>query len=247
MFDSEGVMHKYKGNMQTIKAMLGFPSGTPIDAVQARIAKVYKRREIETAFGPKTIQDGYLEDASGGKIKFKAWSHPDVSALEGKEFVIHADGKGKGLKVVHESYTGKDGPKTDIILEVGKAGQFQHVAVYRQNSGLPEAPAPAEAPNPAQPAKAPVRAAETAKAGHGAIHGATAGLATNKAIDILIESGEASALANGGGLEQAIVTIGGQIAKAALRIESGDFGEKPAAKPASSSAAPVVPDEDVPF
>lgn len=241
-------MHKYKGNMQTIKAMLGFPSGTPIDAVTARITKVYKRKEIDTTYGPKTIQDGYLEDGSGGKIKFKAWSHPDVSTLEGKEFVIHADGKGKGLKLVHESYTGASGPKTDVILEVGKTGQFQHVAVYHQSNGTPGAPAPAEAPAPATAPKTAVAAQGTPKTGHGPIHGATAGLATNKAIDILIESGEAGNLALGNQLEDAIVRVGGQIAKAALRIESGDFGEKPSSKPAPATASTQGgPDEDVPF
>lgn len=234
--------------MQTIKSMLGFPNGTPIDAVTARIAKVYKRKEINTTYGPKTIQDGYLEDASGGKIKFKAWSHPDLSALEGKEFVIHANGKGKGLRVVHESYVGANGPKTDILLEVGKDGQFQLVAVYKQTNGLPEALEAEQAPAPAPAAQNPVKAKETPKteqtdkqSGKVYVHGATAGAAHNKAVDLLIAAGGV----NLSTLEEDVVNIGAKLVRAAQRLESGDQDDT-----APKAAAPTAKqelDEDVPF
>ncbi len=229
--------------MQQIKTMLGFPSGTPIDAVTARITKTYKRREVTTAYGPKTIQDGLIEDGTG-TIKFKAWSHPELSPLEGKEFVIHADGKGKGLLVKHESYEGKDGPKTDILLEVGKSGQFQLIAVYKQTNGIPEATEAPKAPAPSPAPRNPVKSTETANADKPYVSsddkraaGQRSGMATNKAIDIILSSGQLHELYRAGELEESIVRLGGVIAKAALRLESGDFGEK--AKVPSKPAANV--------
>lgn len=233
--------------MQTIKACLGFPDGTPIDALTARIAKVYKRKEIPTKYGDKAIQDGYLEDASGGKIKFKAWQHPDLASLEGKEFVIHADGKGKGLLVKHESYTSANGPKTDILIEIGKVGQFQHVAVFNQSKGTPEAQTGSQVSAPQPAAPSPVKAKETPMATHSEkayVHGATAGAAHNKAVDILIATGAIKDSLGHGTLEQDVVSIGASLVRAAQRLEAGDQGVT-AAKPGVKAS--TVVDEDVPF
>ncbi len=224
--------------------MLSFPNGTPIDAVQARIEKAFARRTITTAYGEKTIQDGFLVDGTGAKIKFKAWEHPELGQLEGKEFVIHASSQGKGLKVVHESYKAKDGTqKNDIVLEVGKMGQFQHVAVYSQTNGLPvpEAPKVAQPPSPSAPGPAKV-VIVAAQAKPTTIHGATAGLAANKAVEILIATGYIKESLMKHSLEADIVDIGGQIVKAALRMEAGDLG---AVKPVA--VAQPGNDQEVPF
>lgn len=233
--------------MQTIQALLGFPNGTPIDAVTARLTKVYKRKDITTTYGPKTIQDGYLEDASGGKIKFKAWSHPDLTPLEGKEFVIHADGKGKGLVVKHETYNGANGQKTDILLEVGKTGAFQVVAVYDAHKAPNGAPAAQVAPTPTPAPQNPVKGQETPNAGQAlvgyngkTVHGATAGAAHNKAVDILIHTGTL----NPATLEQDVVSLGAKLVRAAQRLEAGDQGVT-AATP--KPGAPVVDEESLPF
>lgn len=223
--------------MQTIQALSTFPSGTPIDAVQVRITKLFKREIKSTAYGEKSKQDGVIQDSTG-EIKFSAWEHPELESILGREVVIHASGSGKGLK----TYVYKD----KSSLEVGKTGQFQHVAVYAQTKGLPEQDKTqgVSAPTPTPPK--PVAAKETAKAGHGPIHGATAGLATNKAVDILIASGLINKLT----LEQDILEFGGAIARAALRLESGELNAgNPDVKTPSNTAklASEPVNEDVPF
>ena len=209
--------------MQNVKTLTTFPNGTPIDAVQGRITKVYKREIKETTYGTKSKQDGIFEDASGS-IKITAWEHPELDVLVGKEVVIHASGNGKGLKVNHNEWKGK----LTISLEVGKMGQFQTVAVYSETKG-PSQPDAAK-PTPVLPPTASGPQNETEQARR-SIHGATAGLATNKAIDILIATGNFRQET----LEQDIMTVGGAIARAALRLEAGEI------------EVGAKPKEDVPF
>lgn len=224
--------------MQNIKAILGFPSGTPIDAVQAKVLKVWPRTEIpEGKYGPTSVQSAGIQDASGAKIKLKVWGHPDISKLEGQEVVIHASPKGKGLAVKMDKR--KDGGE-ELILEAGKVSQFQTVAVYRQQ-------------NIGSPAAAPMTKS-TGNSVH-SIHGATAGSAVNNAITLLGD--QALDLARKGELEDAIVSIGSQIVRAALRLEAGEgVTKEDEAKPAEVAPVtgkPAAPasqedlEEEIPF
>ncbi len=235
--------------MQTIKSILGFPSGTPIDSVQAKIVKVWPRTDIPNGtYGPTSVQNAGIQDASGSKIKLKVWGHPDIAKMEGQEVVIHASPKGKGLAVKLDKGKDRDGnPKEELVLEVGKVGQFQLVAVYnagKASNGASDTPANTQTPPSAQNAS---NAKQTASGG--TVHGATAGLAVNKAIEILGD--QALQLARGDELESAVVKIGSQIVRAALRLESGEGSTKASQVKTVEAPAPAPsqdnPDEDVPF
>jgi len=223
--------------MMTILQMHGFPNGTPIDSVQARIAKVYEHKTIAGGqYGPTTVQNAVIEDVGGNKIKLKVWGHPDISKLEGQEVVIHAAHNGKGLAIEHNSYQATKGAKAgttvnEVLLTVQKNGQFQTVAVYHANAGTKTETGGQVAPK----SVAPIVGAMVRGEEHPApIHPATAGMATNKALDVLIEAGVAYEMANQGKLTEAIFAIGSQIAAGAIMIEKGV--KVPAAKPSPPKA-----------
>jgi hypothetical protein len=233
--------------MQTIKNALTFPSGTPIDSLQAKIGKVYPRQDIPNGiYGPTSVQSAYIEDATGNKMKFKIWGHPDIAKLEGTEVVFQAGKGGKGLLVKQDTYTVKSGPnagqqKTDVILEAGKSSTIQNVGVFHNTAPATSSQAPS----------APVAQPKQS----GPIHGATAGEATKLAVEILIKEGQAAKLSQSGELEDVIVKIGVQIARAHLRIESGEELRGFTKSPASATSAESKPsshmtegdDQDVPF
>lgn len=191
-----------------------FPNGTPIDAVQCRLVKAYERKEMPNGqYGPTTVQKAKVEDVAGNFMYLEAWGHPDLAKIEGQEVVLHADGKGKGLAIKHNSYVATKGEKagktiTDVMLNLGKNGRIQTVAVYQQTAPAAEAATTQD----------DVRAAPEATTGY---HPATAGLATNKALDVLIADGSAIKLAREGKLTAAVHAIGSQIAAGALLIEKG--------------------------
>ncbi len=236
--------------MQTITAIQSFPNGTPIDSVQAKVTAVYERREIKGGqYGDTTVQKAQISDVAGNKMYIEAWGHPNLDKLKDMEVVIHAGGQGKGVKVKHNTYTpkGKTESKTDVMLEVSKVGQFQTVAVFNQNSAptAPQAPVATKTPVTVQNSpKAPGLAGKP-------IHGATAGLATNQAITILLASGNFKLTT----LEEDIVEIGGKIARAALRLEAGEIGinEKTVSAKREQVALKADPnsgevnDKDLPF
>lgn len=202
--------------MQQLNAMKSFPNGTPIDSVQVRLSKVYEYKDLpDGKYGPTTVQQGKIEDASGNSMKIEVWGHPDLAKVEGQELVIMSGKGGKGLAIKHNSYTKNGSPVTDIILSVQKAGQFQRVAVYNAQT---QGAAPAA---PKIDGGAGIQSGPTPVASAGPIHPATAGAATNKAVEILIEAGVAYEMANQGKLTEAIVAIGSQIAAGAIQIEKG--------------------------
>lgn len=175
-------------SISKITEILGFPHGTPIEAVQGTVVAVYDRREIPTKYGPNTVQTAVLKDVAGNQIRFTVWGHPDLSPMKDKEVVIHSPKPG-AVKVKHDTYTPKEGkpgagiPKRTVELEVSKAGQFQFVEVYHQQSGQTAGSPAAANPSPsgtiqdqshgdvAGPAQKAVKA----------IFGATAGLGVNNA------------------------------------------------------------------
>jgi hypothetical protein len=244
--------------MQQINALKTFPSGTPIDAVQAKISKAYERKDIPNGtYGPTSVQSAVIEDAGGNKMKIKVWGHPDIAKLEGQEVVIHAGKGGKGLVVKHETYTLSKGPKagqtvTHVLVEAGRTSQFQTVAVFHQSN--PQAASPAVGGGSVG-APAPATSQVIGHAGN-PIHGATAGEATKLAMELLIATGQAADMASEGTLENTLVKIGVQIARAHLRIEKGDevrgavvqSPAKAVSGPAGSSEAPNPGDDSgIPF
>ncbi len=254
--------------MQTINTIKTFPNGTPIDAVQCRISKAYEYKNGSGNYGPYTVQKAVVEDGSGNKIELEAWDHPDLAKIEGQEVVVHASSRGKGLEVKHDSYVATKGEKAGqkvekVYLKLGKHGQLQHVAVFHQSAGTVPAPSTGQVSSVTVTNKSAnveiVKNPDTCVPS--AYHPATAGLATNKAIDVLIAAGyDIMALAKEGKLAAEIVALGSQIALGALSIEKGT--QIPPVKqnlPKAKETAPAVnpvkdyipnedgPDKEIPF
>lgn len=118
-------------NMTTISELLTMKDGDAVNEVQGQIIEAFERRNINGKYGATTVQDAILMDSSGKKIAIAAWGHPDLKALQGKEYVLHAN-KGEGLKIKFNSYTPKGATEAKVViqLEVGRKGTFQHVEVY---------------------------------------------------------------------------------------------------------------------
>lgn len=213
-----------------------------VNEVSVTIKKVYERKA-----NPRAPQNALIEDSSG-IIKLSVWSHPDIAKLEGKQVVIHANSAGAGLFVKHNDFK-KDQPPIPE-LHINKSGQFHLVETYQNRNQAPEkASGSPDRSGSAfnSPANAPSGQNKT-------IHGATAGAATNKAVDLLIAKGIKGLELHQ--IEEQLWKIGSAVARVAMRIESGDLApsraqqEEAAHKkldntsPASNQA---VADEDVPF
>ncbi len=126
--------------MQTIKEILGYPDGTPISAVQARLLEVYEYGQKVGDKGPYTIQNVMLADSTG-QIRMAVWDHPDMSVQKGGEYVFGGS-KGKGLKVKHG--TGKYAGKVELSMTRG--GSMQFIEVHHAQAGTKPVPSPAKAP-----------------------------------------------------------------------------------------------------
>ncbi len=134
--------------MNNLKEILGFPNGTPIEAVQAKLDRVYDYKSMTTKFGPTTVQAIMLADGAGNKIRASVWGHPDMKEQEGGEFIFSGGKGGKGLIVKIGTYE----DKPTIELSMSKAGTMQFIQTYHAQNGTKPAealPEPAKAPIPA--------------------------------------------------------------------------------------------------
>jgi len=226
--------------MQTIKEILTYPNGTPIESFQAQIGAVYEYREQASKFnktGKCTVQAVVLKDGSGNSIRASFWDHPDLTDHKGREYIFSGGGK-KGITVKHGEYQGKP----TIELSVSRAGTLQNIVVHNTAN-----PSPAGAPNPGTPASSIPQSPAVAAV---AVHGAKVGMAVNNAVLLV------TAL---GGEYIAPDKVMGHIKSRAIDIIrlSNDLesGRLSVAEPlADQKAANVVdkkgnpaPDEDVPY
>lgn len=185
--------------MMKLSDVKNLPPESPVDEVSVTLKKVYPKKD-----NPSAPQNAIVADPSG-EIKLVVWKHSDISKMEGKTVVIHANAAGQGLFTKLNEYNGK----TTQELHVNKSGQFQFVEVYHQSKGTTPPPAQAAAP------------ASHSASRPSQIHGATAGAATNKAVDLLIAKGVKGLELHQ--IEEQLWKIGSSVARVAMRIESGDL------------------------
>lgn len=221
--------------MQTIKEILTYPNGTPIEAVQAKIDKVYDYKQMTGDYGPYTVQAIVLMDATGESIRCSIFDHPDLNGHEAKEYVFSSGKGGKDIVVKHGSYTPKAGgeKKNTIELKIGKKAQLMHIAVYNDQSGNKAIPSPSSA----QAGSAPSRSNGTAPMG---LNGAKVGMAINNAVLILTSSGEQATL-------EAITRHAVNIIRLSNDLESGKIvidAPVVAVKPEPASQPPAKTEED---
>ncbi len=233
-----------------------FPDGTPIDAIQGRIVEVYEYQRKTGQKGPYTLQNAYIADVGGNKIKLTVWDHPDLAPLKGNEYVLHNTGGTRfpGIKVRLGSYVAKkdgqqhkagDTVKT-LELNVTKNGCFQHVEVFNQSK--PAGAAPAEPVSRAASTPSVNTGGQAPSQGY--INGQTVGMAINNAVKIITEG-------NGYNPEtfaKELYVIASDIIRVSQHIEKGNLSEKTVGvKPEPAKPVPVAApvqeasEDDVPF
>jgi hypothetical protein len=168
-----------------IRDILSYPNGTPIEALQAKIAQVYESRTHTGEYGKTSVQNLVLEDSTGS-VRASIWGHPDLTDHKGREYVFGGGRGGKGLTVKHGKgeYSGK------VELSISKNGTLQQVEVYHANAGS----------KPTEAVSRPANASNQGQAGHGgghgaqasgqAINGAKVGMALNNAVLMLGSTGD---------------------------------------------------------
>jgi hypothetical protein len=124
--------------MITISQIKTFPNGTPVPAIQAKVVGVYDYKPLpDGKFGPTSVQNIELQDASGDKIRASVWKHQDLAYLKGNEVVVQGSSKG-GIKVKHGSYEKGGTIVQSIDLEISGAAKFEPLS----------AQAPRQSPQP---------------------------------------------------------------------------------------------------
>jgi hypothetical protein len=237
--------------MQTIVQILGYPDGTPIDAVQGKITWVDPLRTTDKG----TVQNVTLSDVGGNKIRATVWDHADLSDLKDKEYVLHApknNPRFPAIKVVHGSYVARKDTKNHkagdtvktVELSVNKNGVFQFIEVFKA-SAKPSAQSEAEVSSPARAVSShPAGVSGSVGVPTSSIHGATVGMAINQACTYLIQSGQELD-------PKKVHEIASKLVRVAQHMEKGNLApiEKPQAQePRQEPTKPEeVADDDVPF
>lgn len=118
--------------MITISQIKTFPNGTPVPAIQAKVVGVYDYKPLpDGKFGPTSVQNIELQDASGEKIRASVWKHQDLAYLKGNEVVVQGSAKG-GIKVKHGSYEKGGQLVQSIDLEISGAAKFEPLSASTQ-------------------------------------------------------------------------------------------------------------------
>lgn len=223
--------------MQRIVDILKYPDNTPIEAVQAKLVKIYERNLRKTKYGEKSVQRFVLDDGSE-KIPCEIWEHPEIKQEHlNKEYVFSSSSNGKGISVKHDNY------KTPaiIMLSLGKAANIQHVAVYHEKKGTtPDAaPSPQAAPSGATP-----------RAQSSSIRGDLVGMAIKGAIDLEIAvKGSNASISGVQNKSMDIIKLSNFLQEGGWQHPSKEANTAPVAAPSpkAESLGDEKPDEDVPY
>lgn len=223
--------------MQNIADISKYPDKTPVKEIQARIKTVYKYEpNFQTKFGVKSKQDFIIEDSTGS-MKAEIWEHPDITSLQGREFVLSSTSQGKGLSV--KEYQGK------VSLMAGKAASIQTIEVHHQQAGTSSMGGNLSQPRPAS--------LNTFTAGNPlAIAGIKVGMAINNAV--LLETtvkGKESTIAGVQTRAMEIILLSNFLEEGGWSKPNKEANLTPPVvvtkAPATPDAVPAAPDDDVPF
>lgn len=236
--------------LTTIGLIGQLPNGTHLEQINAKITAIRDPKSGESTYGPWSMQNVELIDATGKITAVLKNQPPLATGWQGftATWTATKDGKGKlaGIVVDDNDYKGTVTRRLlihpeAIMEQAPDAGPTQAQQQYQQQAPAPQQYAsPKQVPqqqaqSQAQPPAAQPRQPQARAIG---IHGATVGMAINNAVHICRDLFKDDPHAfTGEHFPKSLWLIASDIVRVSQRMESGHLASSPAERIAKGQAA----------